>query len=208
MVLVDPTGLIIRDIDATLKQDSSTATLGNGGKSGKENIKNYGCVLTSFVRMANALSGNKFSLEEANEMAMDMKLYTNGNELTPENGAELVNALVNNPTKTLIFTGSVEGNDGRLGSKLNKLENSDDSFFVSGRMHTTNEKKDENYDHQININSESVHAGDITKINEPFIINVVDTSNANRKSTADTTRNNDLYRVDYFEVIDTHQMVE
>ena len=71
------------------------------------NIYELGCVLTSYTRIANSLGGKKYTLEEANQIAIRKGLYTNGNELTSENGANLVNALLNVTGKSVTFAGSI-----------------------------------------------------------------------------------------------------
>ncbi len=207
---IDPSGMIIRDVTRGVLQQDSTNTLGSGGISGKEDIAGFGCVLTTFTRMANELSGKNFSVAKANETAMALGLYTKGNELSPQAGAALVNALVNDPTKTLVFAGSTDKNatGADLGSKLNEVENSSSEFFTTGRIHTTNAAGTDKYDHQVNINSGSVTSGDISDISNPFNFNMEDTSNTNRQSTSDTSRSNVLYRVDVFQIMDVSGLTE
>jgi len=200
----DPSGFIILDVSRDVVQQDSTKTLGTGTGS----ISDYGCVLTTFTRMANTLSGKSFTVDDANRMANKMNLYEKGNLLSPQAGAKLVNALVNDPSKVVTFDGSTEGTGAEIGSKLNALENSDKEYLTSGRIHTTSADGKSKYDHQVNINSGSVTAGDISDMDNPFNFNLSDTSNVNRQSTADTSRSNDLYRVDAFQVVDTRQIIE
>ncbi len=204
----DPTGFIIKDVTRGVVQQDSSNNLGNGGASRDESIAAFGCVLTTFTRIANALSGDNFSIDQANAKAIELGLYTNGNELSPAAGAALVNALIDDPSKTLAYDVSINGNGAKLGLKLNELENSNSEFFTTGRIHTENAAGSKKYDHQVNINSGSVTAGDVSDINNPFNFNLEDTSNTNRQSTGDTARSNELFRVDVFKVIDTHQMTQ
>ena len=64
------------------------------------------------------------------------------------------------------------------------------------------------YDHQVNLNSGSVTAGDISDISNPFNFNMEDTSNTNRQSTSDTSRSNKLFRIDVFQVMDVSGLTE
>ena len=102
---VDPDGRDINDVDTELVMNSASenSKLGNSD----EYIYEVGCVLTAYTRIANSLGNKKYTLEESNKIAIRKGLYTNGNELTSENGANLVNAVLNGTGKSVTFAGSI-----------------------------------------------------------------------------------------------------
>jgi RHS repeat-associated protein len=86
---VDPDGREIINAYKTL-MTTSDETLGKSS----ELISKVGCVLTAYTRIASAIIGDEISLNTANQIAKDKKLFTDGNLLTPENGAELINSIL------------------------------------------------------------------------------------------------------------------
>ena len=84
----DPDGRIIRN-SARNMMNESESPLGNGTKT----INKVGCTFTSYVRMANALGANA-TLDEANQIAVLNSLFIDDNLLTVENGATLVNKIL------------------------------------------------------------------------------------------------------------------
>jgi hypothetical protein len=92
---VDLWGLWVGNQSTSLLQNSSTAPLGTG--KGKYTITDAGCVLTAYVRLANALGKKEWTLEEANKIAVDNGLFINEDELSIDNGVKLVNMLIDNP---------------------------------------------------------------------------------------------------------------
>ena len=200
MRYVDPDGNDIEDVDSELVMSSANEHSKLGNEESSDYINKSGCVLTSYTRIANSLGGKKYSLEEANQIAIQKGLYTNGNELTSENGANLVNALLNGTGKSVTFAGSINpGNMTECGSFLNSLENSVSKLYVTARIDTYNETGTENYQHTVNINSGSVIAGDIMDISNALNIRINDTSGV-RAQVMNDVRQNKILRIDYFRV--------
>ena len=104
---VDPDGNDIEDVDSELVMSSANEHSKLGNEESNDYINKSGCVLTAYTRIANSLGRKKYTLEEANQIAIQKGLYTNGNELTSENGANLVNALLNGTGKSITFAGSI-----------------------------------------------------------------------------------------------------
>jgi RHS repeat-associated protein len=195
---VDPTGMFVEDADELTKQQDSDHTIGTSD----ETINDVGCVLTSYTRIAIALSGREISLEDANQVAIDNNLYANGNLLSPEAGAELINLLVRDPTKTVVFAGSITGSDSDIASQINALESSALSYYLTARLDTTNADGSISYLHTVNINGGAVAASDITDMSNALKIQLNDSSTANRMWSQGDTRTNDIIRVDKFLVYD------
>ena len=186
----------IKDTDTTfiMQNSSSSSTLGNT----KELISAVGCTLTAYTRIANAISGTNISLEMANEKAKN--LYTNGNELSPQAGEKLINSLIEGTGKSVTYAGSQSLDSmTESGSFLNSLENSFSKVYVTARIKTTDSNNTKEYGHTVNINSNSVFAGNISDIDNAVNIKVNDTSGV-RKQISDDVRDNVLERIDYFRV--------
>ena len=193
----DPDGMFVVDV-SNLKQDSGGETpLGNG----EDTIARSGCVLTAYVRMAQAL-GWGGNLEQANKFAKENNLYTKENLLTSENGAKLVNGLIKtvNPSATVTYEGSKTGTVTDMAIGINGKENSEQSYFVTGRIKTSSKDGTEFYEHTLSINSNSVFAVDISNINNSLGFNYNDTSSANRSGTNDYNRVNEPIRIDFFSI--------
>ena len=198
MRYVDPDGREINDVDTQLIMDNANekSKLGNS----EEHIRDVGCVLTAYTRIANSLGRKSFTLEEANEVAVKNKFFTNENELTPENGAALINELLTGTGKSVTYAGSMYPNSMTdSGSFLNSLENSYSKLYVTARIDTYNETGTENYQHTVNINSGSVIAGDIMDISNALNIRINDTSGV-RTQIMNDVRWNKISRMDYFRV--------
>ena len=200
---VDPDGRDINDVDSELVMSSANneSVLGIINPSNRaEFIVDVGCVLTAYTRIANSLGKKSSTLEEANEVAVKNKFFTNENELTPENGASLINELLTGTGKSVTYAGSMYPDSMTdSGSFLNSLENSYSKLYVTARIDTYNETGTENYQHTVNINSGSVIAGDIMDISNALNIRINDTSGV-RAQVMNDVRQNKILRIDYFRV--------
>ena len=74
----DPDGREINDVDSELVMSSAKDSLLG---TGPELIKEKGCVLTAYTRIANAVGNKTFSLVDANEMAVALDLFNKKSEL-------------------------------------------------------------------------------------------------------------------------------
>ncbi|MBA7577492.1 hypothetical protein ES708_19345 [subsurface metagenome] len=192
---IDPTGMIIEDVSLNPFQQSEGNKLKLGSSS--ESIYNVGCVLTAYVRIAMAISGKEISLEKANKTAKKNELFTNENLLTLANGVKLIEALTG---KTIGF-GRVEGTEAELVEKLEALDASEESYYVTGRIHTENTAGTKKYDHTLSINDSADNYDPHGGYTQPL----GDTSRKDRKQTS---RTSELFRYDYFYVIDDHNQVK
>ena len=193
----DPDGREINDVDSELVMSSAKDSLLG---TGPELIKEKGCVLTAYTRIANAVGNKTFSLVDANEMAVALDLFNKKSELTPQAGASLINSLLQGTGKSVTFAGSIYPESlTESGSFLNSLENSYSKLYVTARIDTYNETGTENYQHTVNINSGSVIAGDIMDISNALNIRINDTSGVRTQITNDV-RWNKILRIDYFRV--------
>ncbi len=193
---IDPTGLTIEDVTTETVQQASTNNLGESD----ETIAKAGCVLTAYTRIASAISGEKISLDTANEVATELELFSNGNELMIENGAALIAAL----TGKEIGYGSIEGPEGSIMDGISYLDRRSDSFYVTARIDTYSlSDSTKRYQHTVNVN-EGLTSGDyiIGRDRQP----VVDTSNRGRTELQNGLFENgsreELLRADYFYVKD------
>ena len=195
---MDPDGREINDVDTQLIMDNANEKSKPGNS--EEHIRDVGCVLTAYTRIANSLGRKSFTLEEANEVAVKNKFFTNENELTPENGAALINELLTGTGKSVTYAGSMYPDSMTdSGSFLNSLENSYSKLYVTARIDTYNETGTENYQHTVNINSGAVIAGDIMDISNALNIRINDTSGV-RTQIMNDVRWNKISRMDYFRV--------
>ncbi|MBP7479936.1 MAG: hypothetical protein KA785_05755 [Spirochaetaceae bacterium] len=201
----DPTGLTIEDTDEDLvMSEGEGIILGEG----KEEISDVGCVLTAYTRIANAVGEQDFTLEEANNMAKELGLFTetvtNGPKdgLTPENGAKLINALLGSAgiKKEVLYSGDIPTSDMTIyGSALNELQNSPDKYYVTARLDTVD--KDGNpTKHTVNLNSNPVVAGNLNDPSDALNVKINDTSGV-RNQISNDIRKNTLLKSDYFRVV-------
>ena len=192
MKYTDPDGNEIINAYRTL-MTSSDKTLGTS----KELISKVGCVLTAYTRIASAIIGVEISLDTSNTMAVKNQLFTDGNLLTPENGAELINAILkeNGITDTTVsFEGSYTG----IGA-VNKYEDANTSettqYFATARINT-HDTSGNKYDHTVNLDSDAYkysHCGDNLNLN--------DTSGVRTRLVDDPSgRKNTFLRMDFFTV--------
>ena len=194
---VDPDGKEIMNTSTTLLMTSDTKTKLGGGK---DLISEVGCVLTAYTRIANALSGKETSLADANAKAIALELFSNNNELTPEAGAKLINALLEGTGISVTYAGSVPvDNMTVFGICLKDLEKSPSKVFVTARVATTNSDGSQKYDHTVNINKSPVISGDITDMDNALNVKVNDTSGVRSQITNDV-RENKIIKCDYFRV--------
>ena len=164
------------------------------------NIYEVGCVLTAYTRIANSLGNKKYTLEESNKIAVEKSLYANGNELTPKAGGGLINILLSGTGKSVTFAGSIyPENMTESGSFLNSLENSASNLYVTARLETFDKTGTQKYKHTVNINSNSVIAGNIMDMANAFNIKVNDTSGV-RSQIMNDVRQNKVLRIDYFRI--------
>ena len=190
---VDLWGDKVRD-QGNLVQQSSDKPLANSDTS----IYDSGCVLTAYVRIAQALTDKKITLDDANKFAYDNGLFTNGNELSVENGVKLINELIKDTGKKVAYAGSLTGSTTEIAKQINQLETSELDYFLTARIETTNDTGTETYEHTVSINSNSVFANDITDMENSLNIRVNDTSWAYRQSIENDKRKNKILRVDLF----------
>ena len=195
---IDPDGNEIKSVPYLL-QSSSNAIL---GFSSNTTIKDEGCTLTVYYRMAKAL-GFRGSLEDANQYAKSHNLFTaskNGerNLLTVTNGAELVTGLVNDPDVKVTYDSSVSGSVNNMAKGLIKKDSEKKLYFSSLRLLTGNSSNTKDYEHSLSINSNPVFINDLNDIDNALGFYYSDTSAADRKGTNDTTRKNIPQRIDFF----------
>ena len=190
---VDLWGDRVRD-QGNLVQQSSDSRLANSGTT----IYKSGCVLTAYVRIAQALTDKEITLDDANDLAYKNGLFTNGNELSVENGVKLINELIKDTGKKVAYAGSLTGSTTEIAKQINQIEASERDYFLTARIETTNDTGTETYEHTVSINSNSVFANDITDMENSMNIRVNDTSNADRKAIENDIRENKLLRVDLF----------
>ena len=84
-------------------------------------------------------------------------------------------------------------------SFLNSLEKSYSQLYVTARIKTFDAKGENNYNHTVNINSNTVIAGDIQNVSNALNIKINDTSGV-RTQIMNDIRKNTLLRIDYFRV--------
>ena len=163
-----------------------------------EPISEVGCVLTAYTRIANAIGGLEITLEEANDTAKELRLYINKNELTPQAGANLINALLYGTGKSVTYAGSVTAETMiEYASFLNSLENSYSELYVTARIKTNDINNSKIDEHTVNINSNSVIPNDISDMSNALNIKINDTSGV-RTQILNDRRFNKLERIDYF----------
>ena len=200
MKYTDPDGREINDVDTELVMSSALENSKLGDHLSTEYINEVGCTLTAYTRIANAIGNKDFSLEKANKVALENNLFTSGNLLTPENGAELINALLSGTGKSVSYAGSITAKTmTEYASFLNSLENSYSQLYVTARINTFDAKGENNYNHTVNINSNTVIAGDIQNVSNALNIKINDTSGV-RTQIMNDIRKNTLLRIDYFRV--------
>jgi hypothetical protein len=177
----------------------NTATLSDT----KELIKNVGCVLTAYTRIASAIAGREISLEDANKKAMKMGLFQTGqdgqhNALSPESGAKLITALVDDPTISVTYDMSLSTSDlTTASSTLLLLQGDSREFYATGRILTTDAARSQSGQHTLNIDSSAVKSDPSVPGNRNIKVN--DTSGV-RKQMANDSRTNTLQRIDVFQV--------
>ena len=198
----DPDGKEVLDANSSIFMSSSSAKLGTG----EEYIANVGCVLTAYTRIASAIAGSPFTLDDANDLAIEKGLFTDKNLLTPAAGASLINALLESAgitDKSVEFRCSIiplSGNDIDLIAAISITENFNDGYFITGRLETTDKTGTVTYDHTVNIN----HGAVFVDIESEKLMNlkINDTSGV-RKHLYNDSRANTLLRFDLFKLIIT-----
>ena len=197
---IDPDGKVILN-SAENMMTEGTGNLGNGSSL----ISAEGCTLTSYVRMANALGANS-TVDAANALALEKNLFTNGDLLTVENGANLVNALLEEAGITDVsvsFETSVSddssGYDNQFSSYQNH-SNSESEYFCNARIETTNKNGSKTYGHSVSVDSDALISDRCD--GRPTNIRIRDTAPTNRSQiNGDTSgRLNTLERLDFFKI--------
>ena len=197
---VDLWGLEVLDVPSILMNSAGNdAYLGNPKRN--EKIADVGCTLTMYTRMAAAILGDdaEISLVEANEIANELHLFNNKNELSIDNGVVLMNAILerNGRSERIEFAGSVEKD---YTEKYRETSNSENTYFVTARIHTDNSDETEWYDHSLNLNADAAFVDWDTISTENFHLN--DTSGVRKNLLNDSSgRTNMLQRMDFFKVI-------
>ena len=196
MRYVDPDGNEILNASTRLMSSANeNSFLG----ASKEKIVDVGCVLTSYTRIAEAISGGNIGLESANQIAIDNNLFTNSNELSPENGTSLINALLKDngiTDKTVSLEGSYTGQDAL--DKIVDCMDSSELFFGTARIETNNKDNTKKYEHTVNLMSDS-YAGNGPDCGRNLMIS--DTSGVRQQIIDDSSgRKNTLLRVDIFKL--------
>ena len=165
----DPDGDKILDVSTTLFQESGgNTTLGVNGGS----IAGYGCVLTAYTRIANAISAiGEHTLENANSLAIKKDIYDgdDGNLIfNSPTASKLVNFISILSEYKMSFYKSLNNISlNEYGSELEKLSKSGDLYAITIRVsnkyggHTVNMNSDgiivdaeDNYTIKINNTSE------------------------------------------------------
>ena len=196
---IDPTGRDINNPSTRLMSSAQPdSTLGKSN----ELINNVGCVLTAYTRIAEAILGSSITLETANQIAIDNALFTNTNELSPENGAKLINALLETNGITdikVVFDGSYVQQQAL--DKIVACNKSSEEFFVTARINTNNKDGSQRYNHTVNLNKDA-YAGNGPMCGRNLKIN--DTSGVRKQIIDDPSgRSNKLLRIDIFKVVKT-----
>ncbi len=196
MKFIDPDGRKIVNAARTLMKSAKEATLGKSSQK----IRNVGCVLTAYTRMASALLGKEVSLSDANEIGVKNNLFTGTkgkeNLLTPENGAALVNAILkeNGITDTTVsFVGSYTRKEAV--SKYIETNSSNEEYFSTIRVNTHDEDGNK-YEHTMNLDGDAYK---FSNCGENITVN--DTSGVRQQLVDDPSgRNNQFIRMDFFAI--------
>ena len=196
----DPDGRIIRN-SARNMMNESESPLGNGTKT----INKVGCTFTSYVRMANALGANA-TLDEANQIAVLNSLFIDDNLLTVENGATLVNKILESSgiTDVSISYESSQykdetGNNNQYMSYKNH-ESSDSEYFCNARITTSNADGSYLYRHTVSVDSNALISDRCDGV--PTNIKIRDTASTGRTQINGDASNriNRLDRLDFFKI--------
>ncbi len=187
---MDPDGERILD-SATFLQQSADANAELGPEGSDEFITIVGCVLTTYTRIASAITGNNIPLEDANKAAL--KLYDKPNLLSPKSGAALINALVGDKW-SVGYIGSIGQRSVLVYAKIiSEFEAEDADYFITARIQTTSADGTQTYEHTLNINSDSIFINEDGQMDIRFN----DTSGV-RDSLYDDGRKNVILRLDFF----------
>ena len=181
VIYVDPTGmeLLVTDLSFHQEDAEDDSMLGN---STETSIDNYGCVLTAYTKIANAIRSeiglDPVDLEYANERAKKLNLFLGEKEnlLSKEGGVALINDLVG-PNAKVGYGYSVSGENG-LADIQDTVESLDESYAIyaiTGRLDG----------HHVNVTEHSADKGSIA---------IQDTSNTGR------TEASKVVRIDVFNV--------
>jgi hypothetical protein len=162
-------------------------------------------VLTAYVRIANAISGDDVSLKDANRIANGLRLFARGregnvNRLDATAGATLISEL----TGQQIAFISIGGTQEQLVDALQVYDESSQSYFATGRVRTTNAAGDKTYLHTLSVDdsADTIRIGRYVTVDGPQPLN--DTSSADRRrlgSREAAGRKTELLRVDLFFVV-------
>ena len=196
----DPDGRIIRNSARNMMSESESP-LG----SGTETINKVGCTFTSYVRMANALGAN-VTLDKANQIAVKSSLFIDDNLLTVENGAILVNKILENSgisDVTISYESSYyrdeTGNNNQYMS-YQSHEDSESEYFCNARITTSNADGFNLYRHTVSVDSNALISDRCDGV--PTNIKIRDTASIGRTQINGDTSNraNCLDRLDFFKI--------
>ena len=196
----DPDGKIIRNSARNMMSESESP-LG----SGTETINKAGCTFTSYVRMANALGAN-VTLDEANQIAVTSSLFIDDNLLTVENGAILVNKLLESSgitDVTISYESSYyrdeTGNNNQYMS-YQSHEDSESEYFCNARITTSDADGSYLYGHTVSVDSNALISDRCDGV--PTNIKIRDTASTGRTQINGDTSNraNCLDRLDFFKI--------
>jgi hypothetical protein len=195
---IDPDGEWINNA-ADLLMSSAGITAELGPKGNGSLIKDVGCVLTAYIRIAIAITGKDISLVDANAKAVELGLYVNTNELTPQAGAALITALINDPNISVEFIGSIRSDKVIEYASSLVLLGLDQSreLYVTARITTTNTAGTDTYGHTLNIDAGAPYSDPAASDGKNIRFN--DTSGVRTKAENDT-RLNTINRMDMFQV--------
>ena len=193
----DPDGRNVKDADnSTFTKNYPNTLIGTS----QNTISSVGCVLNAYYRIAVGL-GYTGTITRANKIAKKHKLYSNGCDLTTEDGVKLVNLLLKKEgvTKRIRFDKKITGDVSSICTKINELEEAVNNYYITIRI-KYNEKAKKNLQgkgHHMNIPHNSVYGE-----NEGF--NISDTYSSTWISSMKDSevRGFDVDRLDVFEVYD------
>ena len=156
-------------------------------------IKEIGCVLTAYYRIAFALGYNG-TIIDANKYAVDNDLFENKRFLSRDDGVKMINGLLKKSGiyRRIEFDHAITGSDSEICEQLKKLDSATTEYFVTIRI----KYNSGNGGHHMNIEENAVKTSD-----DEFII--LDTYENWINSSKDSTKRDfTIERIDVFKVYD------
>ncbi len=201
LIYTDPDGREIIDADTSIVQQDGEGNLNNTTAS----IYDYGCTLTMYVRMANALGAN-VTVDDANTYAIENNIFSAPNVLSIQNGVNLVNGLLANSgidNISISFVSSIDcdvlGDYAGVMAYYN-YDNSSDLYFCTARLDTNGADSNNWFGHSVNIPSDALLS---YRCDGKFqSIKIDDTSKVGRSQLYGdpSGRENYLMRLDFFKI--------